>query len=349
MAVMTPLVQSRAKVRMGLGLSFDDVLLVPKRGVLVKREDANISAELVPGIVLDVPIVSAPMQSVTEKRMATTMGLAGGYGIIHRFMTIEEQVAQFEFSEPEQGQADLAGWVKAQLGLKMGAAIGINEGYDRWQALYNAGARVFCLDVAHAHHETVMSFIDNAVNVPESLLIVGNIATAEAAYDLTHKVGGIAAIKVGIGPGAACTTREVTGFGVPQLTAIMDVAEALERTTVKIIADGGIKNSGDIVKALAAGADTVMLGRLLAGADESPHPGLYWGMASYRVNGHHAPEGVEGVVDRTGSVFKTIKELAWGIRSGVSYAGAHNLDGLRRNAEFIRVSSQGMGESGTRI
>lgn len=332
-----------------MGLSFDDVLLVPKRGVLAKRENASISAELVPGIVLDIPIVAAPMQSVTEKLMAHTMRMAGGYGIIHRFMTIEEQVAQFTLPEPTTGQAALAGWVKEQIMMNMGAAIGINEGYDRWQALYDVGVRVFCLDVAHAHHDTVMSFIDNAKNVSDSLLIVGNIATAEAAYDLTHKVGGIAALKVGIGPGAVCTTRAVTGFGVPQLTAIMDVADALDRSRVKVIADGGIKNSGDIVKALAAGADTVMLGRLLAGADESPHPGLYWGMASHRVNGHHAPEGVEGVVDRTGPVYKTLKELAWGIRSGVSYAGASNLDGLRRNAEFIRVSPQGMGESGVRI
>jgi IMP dehydrogenase/GMP reductase len=194
-----------------------------------------------------------------------------------------------------------------------------------------------------------MSFIDNAKNVSDSLLIVGNVATAEAANELATKVGGIAAIKVGIGPGAACTTREVTGFGVPQLTAIMDVADALRGTGIKIIADGGIKSSGDIVKALAAGADTVMLGRLLAGADESPHPGLYWGMASYRVNGHHAPEGVEGVVERTGPVGRTIKQLAWGIKSGVSYGGGTDLDGLRRNAEFVRVTPLSMGESGTRL
>ena len=118
---------------------------------------------------------------------------------------------------------------------------------------------------------------------------------------------------------------------------------------VPIIADGGIRNSGDIVKALAAGADTVMLGRLLAGADESPHPGLYWGMASKRVNGHHAPEGIEGIVPHTGPVKTTLKELAWGIKSGISYAGAVNLEELRANAEFIRVSPMSMSETGTRL
>lgn len=349
MAVMTPLVQSRARVKMGLGLSFDDVLLVPKRGSLEKRADADISSQLVWGITLDVPIVSAPMQSVTERHMAMAMRQAGGYGIIHRFMTIEEQLKQFEFKPTPPGGADYAPWAIEEAMLNIGAAIGINEGYERWQKLYDVGVRIFCLDVAHAHHDTVMSFIDNAKGVEDSSLIVGNIATAVAAYDLVTKISGVSAIKVGIGPGAACTTRAVTGFGVPQLTAIMDVAEALENRPTKIIADGGIKNSGDIVKALAAGADTVMLGRLLAGADESPHPGLYWGMASHRVNGHHAPEGVEGVVDRTGPVGKTIKELAWGIRSGISYGGGSSLEELRRNAEFIRVSPQGMGESGVRI
>jgi IMP dehydrogenase len=165
---------------------------------------------------------------------------------------------------------------------------------------------------------------------------------------------GVQGIKVGIGPGAACTTREVTGFGVPQLTAIMDVREAIDfydkRTNkVTLIADGGIKNSGDIVKALAAGADTVMLGRLLAGCDESPLPGMYWGMASKKVNGHHAPEGIDGSVERTGSVKETIKNLTWGIRSGMSYAGVEHLEDLRSTTEFIRVSPQSMMESGTRL
>jgi IMP dehydrogenase len=183
-----------------------------------------------------------------------------------------------------------------------------------------------------------------------TFLIVGNVATGEAALDLTF--AGVDGIKVGIGPGAACTTREVTGFGIPQLTAILDVSLTLRNNfnvLPTVIADGGIKNSGDIVKALAAGADTVMLGRLLAGSTESPLPGFYWGMASKKVNGHHAPEGIEGTVPITGPVKTTLKELAWGIRSGISYGGATNLRELREGAEFMRVSPMSAVESGTRL
>lgn len=316
------------------GLSFDDVLLKPQLGVLEKREQADIGSPVVLGIQTEIPIISAPMASVTESKMAWAMQDNGAYGIIHRFLTVPEQIQEFD-----------------EAGKHCSVAIGINEGYERWDKLLMAGCRVFCLDVAHAHHEAIAKFINDAAEDmrSSSKLIIGNVATASGARFLADL--GAAAIKVGIGPGAACTTRAVTGFGVPQLTAIMDVYEALESAypDVCIIADGGIRNSGDIVKALAAGADTVMLGRLLAGADESPHPGLYWGMASKRVNGHHAPEGVEGVVDRTGPVKNTLKELAWGIRSGISYAGATNLDELRRFAEFIRVTPLSMGESGTRI
>lgn len=316
------------------GLSFDDVLLVPQLGVLEKRSQADLSTAL-GEISLKLPLVSSPMQSVTEKEMALAMYLAGGFGIIHRFMTVEEQVEQAKsFTDP----------------LSYGVAIGINEGYERWEKLFDAGARVFCLDIAHAHHTAVEKFLSNAGDLPYiGTLIAGNVATRQGFSFLADL--GVDVIKVGIGPGAACTTREVTGFGVPQLTAIMHCAETRERyyPEVHIMADGGIKNSGDIVKALAAGADNVMLGRLLAGADESPHPGLYWGMASKKVNAHHAPEGVEGAVPKTGPVEETLKTLKWGIRSGLSYAGATNLAELRENADFMRVSPLSMLESRTRL
>jgi IMP dehydrogenase len=157
---------------------------------------------------------------------------------------------------------------------------------------------------------------------------------------------GVNAIKVGIGPGAACTTRKVTGAGRGQLTAIMECANVAQ---VPIIADGGITTSGDIVKALGAGASTVMLGRLLAGCDESPNPGLYWGNASARVNGHRAPEGVEGTVERTGSLEDTIKPLLWGIRSGVSYAGFTSVKDMIGNVTFERISPGVVNESAARI
>lgn len=323
------------------GLSFDDVLLVPQHGHLRKREAADLSTELVDGIKqLDIPIVSAPMDSVTEWKMALAMNQAGGASIIHRFMTITQQLEQWHY-------------VSGAGAFNTGVALGVNEGYDRFNKLYSAGCRIFCLDIAHAHHETVRDFLRNLPKYADTKIIAGNIATADGAIFLGSL--GIDCVKVGIGPGAACSTRQVTGFGIPQLTAIMDVRAQLDiirqRTGehITLMADGGIKNSGDIVKALAAGADTVMLGRLLAGADQSPHPGLYWGMASKRINNHHAPEGVEGSVPRTGSVHDTLKPLVWGIRSGVSYGGGTNLQDLRENAQFIRVSSLASIESGVRI
>lgn len=318
---------------MRTGLTFDDVLLVPKHGVLWTRKDADISSELVPGLRLDVPIVSANMPSVTEHKMAVAMSRAGGFGFIHRFEDINIRVGEYNTVK--------------NLGHDCVASFGYRD-WSAVDALHKAGCRIFCLDVAHGDHELTLQHISEFKTVyPECKLIVGNIATAQAALSLVE--AGADAIKVGIGPGAACRTREVTGFGVPQLTAIMDVAQAKPFGNFRIIADGGIKNSGDIVKALAAGADTVMIGSLLAGCDEAPNPGEYYGNASANVNGHRAPEGIHGKVKRTGPVEDVIKELAWGIRSGLSYGGATNLEELRRNAEFIQVTAAGQLESQTRL
>lgn len=314
---------------------FDDVLLVPKHGVLNSRKDADISSELVKGLSLEIPIVSANMPSVTEHKMAVKINKAGGYGILHRFLSIKENVGEYNFVRDSNYDCV--------------CSIGLKDGHERMDALADAGCRIFCIDIAHADSEKVFKFLDEVDDyfIPNNL-IVGNIATAEAANQLFSR--GVAAIKIGIGPGAACRTREVTGFGVPQLTAIMDVAERAQYFgNVKIVADGGIKNSGDIIKALAAGADTVMIGALLAGCDEAPNPGEYYGNASNHMNGHRAPEGSFGEVPKTGSVEDVIKELAWGIRSGVSYGGATNLQELRENAEFISLTAAGQYESQVRI
>lgn len=323
-----------SKISSNQYLSFDDVLLVPQQGVLNSRADAITSAKLFDDIHLDIPIISAPMSCVTEANMAIAIAQAGGYGILHRFYpTIQDQVNDF--------------LRLYKLNLRVGCALGINENYERFNALYKAGCRHFCIDIAHAHCEALEKWFLGIALRTDIYVMVGNVATAEGAEFLAGL--GVDAVKVGIGPGAACQTREVTGFGVPQLTAIIDVAEALKDTGITIIADGGIKNSGDAVKALAAGADTVMLGRLLAGADESPYPGLYFGMASKRMNGHNAPEGVEGVVPHTGPVIETLKSIVWGIKSGISYNGSSNLEELRDTAEFQVVSSLSMGESKVRI
>lgn len=328
--------------------TFDDVLLVPKHGVLDSRKNADISSELVSGLKLKVPIVSANMPSVTEHHMAAAMHRAGGFGILHRFCDIDYQVEEYKYATGIPG-------------YRCGASFGIkNDDIKRINKLYDAGCRVFCLDVAHADNNRVIETIYFFKNYREDAkLIVGNIATTEAAWRLAE--AGVDAIKIGIGPGAACRTREVTGFGVPQFSAIYNITSfpdgiseepgylKREFPHLKLIADGGIKNSGDIVKALAAGADTVMIGSLLAGCDEAPNPGEYYGNASHKVNGHRAPEGSYGAVEKKGSVEDVIKELAWGIRSGLSYGGARNIKELQENAEFILCSAAGQKESQVRL
>lgn len=281
------------------------------------------------------------MPSVTATDMATAMYKAGGFAIFPRrgqYADVKILASSFYYGI-EHGHTEA------------GAAIGLKDGLKRAEILAERGCKVFCLDIAHGHSGKAYNFIkDFRTNFgSEFKIIAGNVATYEGAEYLIN--AGVHAIKVGIGPGAACRTREVTGFGVPQLTAIMEVARANDywKNPVKIIADGGIRNSGDIVKALAAGADTVMIGSLLAGCDEAPNPGEYYGNASEYVNGHRAPEGIHGKVERTGPVEDVIKELAWGIRSGVSYGGATNLKELRENAEFIQITAAGQHESNTRI
>jgi IMP dehydrogenase len=313
------------------GYSYDDLLLVPKTGVLDSRKDADISSELVPGVKLDVPIIGANMPSVMSPEMAYNLSLSGAIGVLHRFNTIAEQMQEYKIS-----------------GKTAAVAIGLKDGFERTYRLCGLGCEIFVLDIAHGHSQRVLEFVEAWKNWFPFKLIVGNVATEDGTWSLLN--AGADGIKVGIGPGAACTTREVTGFGVPQLTAIAECSNLKnEELNYCVIADGGIRNSGDIVKALAAGADTVMIGSLLAGANESPNPGEYYGNASFKMNGHNAPEGVEGNVAKSGTVENIIKKLAWGIRSGISYGGGTDIESLRKNAEWIRSSNQTMKESGTRI
>lgn len=321
------------------GLSFDDVLLKPQHGILDRRADADISTNLVSGVRLDIPILSANMPSVTGPEMAIAMYEGGGRGVLHRFNTIAEQVEDYRQVRRNYANAP--------------CSIGLHDWLERATALAEEGCNIFVLDVAHGDTERVLHMMDVwRPFADKSLkLVVGNVATYHGALKLTF--AGADAIKVGIGPGAACTTRQVTGFGVPQLTAIMNVVTAVRgnarREDVKIIADGGIKNSGDIVKALAAGADSVMVGRLLAGTDESPFPGEYFGNASFKMNGHNAPEGVHGEVEKVGSVKEVLKNLTWGIKSGISYGGAANIKELQKEPIFIKVSPLTVNESSARI
>ncbi|MBL7078471.1 IMP dehydrogenase [Candidatus Shapirobacteria bacterium] len=337
-----------------LGLTFDDVLLVPQKTTLSSRRRVDLSTQLTPRIRLKVPIVSANMDTVTESQMAIALAQSGGIGIIHRFLPVAQQVEEVKILKKK--------------GLLVGAAIGIQNGdEERTRALIKAGADVIVLDIAHGHSTHLLRFLKTLVGkFRKTEFIAGNVATAQATKDL---IGcGVAAIKVGIGPGALCTTRIVAGAGVPQLTAIKDCSQVAQSKGIPIIADGGIKSSGDIVKALAVGASSVMIGTLFAGCEESPALSFYKnnkrykltrGMASVMANYErqfkdrkvkkdlkkYTAEGTEAVVPYHGSVADMLDQLLGGVRSGFSYCGSKNLVELWKKAVFIRVTSSGLIES----
>jgi IMP dehydrogenase len=464
------------------GLTFDDVLLVPKRSPIVSRSQTNLRTKLSRNITLNIPIISANMDTVTESGMAIALAREGGIGIIHRFMTIEDQVdeilkvkrsesvmieqpytikpdltvaeakkAMAEFSVSgllvEEGgkllgiitrrditfeknnklkvselmtkdvitaktgttidqakeilhnkrieklpviddKKHIVGLITSKDILKMeqypyaskdrkgrllvGAAVGVKGDYlERTEALLEAGADIIVVDIAHGHSENAINTVHMIKKAfPDCELIAGNVATGEGSRDLIK--AGVDAIKVGVGSGSICITRVVTGSGVPQLTAVIDSVKVARDYGVPIVSDGGIRNSGDITKALAAGASSVMIGSLFGGTDESPGKTLvkngkkykmYRGMASfyaslgrkYREAGpqvvdsddlnDYVPEGVEAMVPYKGSVVEIIRQMAGGLRSGLSYCGAKTIPEMQNNAEFIKITSAGYIES----
>ena len=472
------------KIRTDTGFTFDDVLLVPRRSSLHSRKDASTTTWLTPGLRLEIPIVSANMDTVTETRMAIVMARFGGIGILHRFMPIEKQAEMVErvkraesivvdepieisagasialarqmMAEEEVGGlmvtddqgillgvvttrdvllagspeaavssvmtprselvvagegesmesarlklhqhrieklplVDEAGRVvglitaqdivkmeehpnatKDQRGrLMVGVAVGVRaDDIDRAAACVDAGADALVVDIAHGHSDHTIAMVTSLkkhFNIP---VIAGNVATPEGVRDLAD--AGADAVKVGVGAGSICITRIVTGFGVPQLTAILECSEMGHRLNIPIIADGGVRNSGDLVKALAAGASTVMLGSALAGTDESPgapvvrdgrRVKVVRGMASLSANiqrkaieqgevsdedwGEVVPEGVEAVIPARGAAGDILHQFVGGLRSGLSYAGARSLQELWENSEFIPITQAGMRESGS--
>lgn len=332
-----------------LGLTFDDVLLEPRESAVVRNE-ADTKTRLTKKIELQIPIVSAAMDTVTEVAMAIALGKLGGFAVIHRNCPIEAQVAMVR-------EAKAAG-------VLVGAAVGSYD-LERAKALDAAGVDAIVVDTAHAH---TLQTIKGAKNIKKNIkaeLIVGNIATCEAAKALCDFAD---AIKAGIGPGAICTTRVVAGVGVPQLTAIMNVARVALKRGVPVIADGGIKNSGDIVKALGAGASSVMLGSMLAGTDEAPGEisemngekyKSFRGMGSLAVMKDGAssdryfqknekefvPEGVEGAVKYKGPLKDIVFQMVGGLKSGMGYIGAKTISDMRGRARFIRITQAGIRES----
>ena len=333
-------------------LSFDDVLLVPQYSDIESRKEVDISSELSTGIVLRVPIIASPMDTVCQDAMARKMAEFGGIGIIHRYNTIERQSAMV---------AD----VYADGERLVGAAIATTGDYlKRARSLVEAGASVLCLDVAHGDHCLMRAALKNIKEKYGHLvhIMAGNVATYAAAGRLAQ--WGADSIRIGIGGGAICSTRIQTGHGMPTFASVLECAEIKQEfPTIQLIADGGIKNSGDIVKAYAAGADFVMVGSLLAGTTQTPGEVIhkngkkfktYRGMASSaaqmdwrgRVS---SLEGVATVVPFKGDVTEVLSSLEKGIRSGLSYSGARSLKELQEDAIFIQQTSAGALESDTHI
>ena len=336
-------------------LTFDDVLLIPQYSNVLPSQ-TDISLNLTKNISLSVPFLSSAMDTVTESKMAIAIAKEGGIGIIHRNLTIKKQIK--ELSK-----------VKKKL-LPVGAAVGTNkEDLVRARDLIDNGCDLIVIDTAHGHSEKVLRMLSRLKKINYKIPIcVGNIATGEAAKKLYNSGADI--IKVGIGPGSICTTRMVAGIGVPQISAIMEVKKTLKNKKIKIISDGGIKFSGDIAKALAAGADAIMMGSIFAGTDESPGKKFkvkgkiykqYRGMGSigamssgsagryfqknYKDKSKFVPEGVEGRVEYKGNVSKIIYQLKGGLRSSMGYIGARNLNQISKNVKFIKITKAGFYES----
>jgi len=344
-----------------LGLTYDDVLLLPDASDVVPSE-VDTRTQLTRSIYLDIPLVSSAMDTVTESAMAIAMAKAGGIGIIHRNLAVDEQVTHVKLVKGAN--------------LHVGAAVGVgDDGFERAQALIDVGVDVIVVDTAHGHHRAVLEAIAKIKkHFPKQEIIGGNIATRAGAQALIN--AGADAVKVGVGPGSICTTRVVAGVGVPQVTAIMEAAKACKKADIPLIADGGLQFSGDIAKAIVAGADTVMLGSLLAGCEESPGELVeidgrkfktYRGMGSLSAMQSRGakksyskdrymqddvlaedklvPEGIEGKVAYRGPVSDVVHQLVGGLRSGMGYAGAENIAALQKRGRLIQITSAGLQES----
>ena len=338
-----------------VALSYDDVLLVPKYSQIGSRSEVDLSTQITPNITLKLPLISINMDTVTGVEMAIALGKLGGLGFLPRFDTPEiqaEKVAQVK-----------------RAGVLTAAAIGCKNGFiARAEMLVNAGADILTLDIAHGH---MQKSLDATRALKQKFgdkiaIISGVVATYEGARDLFK--AGADSVRVGLGPGSICTTRLVTGFGVPQVTALLAAARAAKEYKKTILADGGTKNSGDIVKGLACGASAVVIGSQFAGTSEAPGEIIELNGKKYKeFNGSTSikekqkqvqkdpsekdgfytkhVEGVEAYVLYKGPVSCVVDTMVAGMRSGLSYAGAKNISQLWKNAEFIRISSAGMKES----
>lgn len=354
------------------GLTFDDVLLIPAESHVLPNE-VDLSTQLADNIKLNIPLISAGMDTVTEGAMAIAMALQGGLGVVHKNMSIQAQASEVANvkSVVVPSNATKAA-VDDQNRLLCAAAVGVtSDTFERAEALLEAGADAIVIDTAHGHSAGVLRKIKEfREHFPKKTLIAGNVATGDATRALFD--AGVDVVKVGIGPGSICTTRIVAGVGVPQITAIYDAASAAREYHKPIIADGGIKYSGDVVKALAAGGNAVMLGSMLSGTTEAPGDIFedngkkykrYRGMGSvgamaqahgssdrYFQGGVNeanklVPEGIEARVEYKGDVSDVVFQIDGGLRSGMGYCGAANISELIEKAQFVQITNAGLRES----
>ena len=337
-------------------LTFDDVTLLPQYSETLPSE-VNTETTLSKKIKLKIPILTSAMDTVTESRMAIAIAKSGGIGVIHRNLSIKDQISEIKKVKNKN--------------LKVGAAVGAGPlEFKRAQAIIKENIELIVVDTAHGHTKKVAEIIKKIIKnkSKKTALCAGNVATYDGAKFLSKL--GVDIIKVGIGPGSICTTRLVAGIGVPQLSAILEAKKGCKGKKISIIADGGIKFSGDISKALAAGADAVMIGSLFAGTDESPGKIInkngklfknFRGMGSIgamnkgsadryfqkkqKDMSKYVPEGVEGLVKYKGPVNKIIYQLIGGLKSSMGYLGSKKITSLRKKPKFVKITKAGFYES----
>lgn len=354
------------------GLTFDDVLLIPAESHVLPNE-VKLDSKLAPNLQLHIPLISAGMDTVTEGNMAIAMAENGGLGVIHKNLSIEAQVEEVKKAKRKTVDPNLPHpAVDDQGRLLAAAAVGVtSDTFERAESLLEAGADAIVIDTAHGHSAGVLRKIKEIrEHFPNATLIAGNVATGEGTAALFD--AGVDVVKVGIGPGSICTTRIVAGVGVPQITAIYDAASVAQKYGKKIIADGGIKYSGDVVKALAAGGNAVMLGSMFSGTTEAPgtiftNEGKqfksYRGMGSVgAMSQQHGssdryfqggvneanklvPEGVEALVPYKDDVSNIIYQIDGGLRAGMGYVGAGTIKELIENSQFVQITNAGLRES----
>ena len=334
-------------------LCFDDILLVPRGSSVSSRHSVNLKMDIGAGnrsISLNLPVIAAPMDTVCGRDMCFAMAQAGGLGILHRYMTYEDQVWQSK--------------TLVENGVGFGVAIASNNGFlDQAQRLYDVGVRLLLVDTANGHGDYAVRAVSSLRERFDDVhIMAGNVATAHGFALLAQE--GADSVRVGIGGGSACTTRLVSGHGVPTLQSIMEIEELREADneygSCSIVADGGIRNSGDMVKAFAAGADAVMVGSMLAGTDESPGEiytdasgrsvKAFRGMASREAQhdatgGYSVAEGISTTLPYKGSVDHILKDIRGGIGSGCSYSGVHDLHNLSTYSSYVEVSAASLNES----